>query len=91
MASFILIINLIEDALIKTSKAVAIQMIIDFAEGKDGKLGTADDRLNPETLELLKSMINDGSIYKLVDKLYVPSGFFHRIYNFLKNIICSRW
>jgi hypothetical protein len=70
--SFGLILSLIDDALLNASKPLAIQAIIDFAEGKDGKLGTADDRLSPETLELLKQMIEDGTIDRLVEKMYTP-------------------
>ena len=70
--SFGLILSLIEDALLDASRPVAIQAIIDFAEGKDGKLGTADDRLSPETLALLKQMIEDGTIDRLVEQMYTP-------------------
>ncbi|AGE49118.1 hypothetical protein ATCVBr0604L_306R [Acanthocystis turfacea Chlorella virus Br0604L] len=45
--SFGLILFLTDDALLDASSPVAIQAIIDFAEGKDGKLGTADDRMSP--------------------------------------------
>ena len=65
-----LIFSLVGDALLNATKPMAIQALVDFAEGKDGKLGTADDRLSPETLALLKQMIEDGSINRLVEMTY---------------------
>ena len=67
-----LILSLVDDALLDATKPMAIQALIDFAEGKDGKLGTADDRLSPETLALLKQMIEDGTIDRLVELMYTP-------------------
>jgi len=70
--SFGLILSLIEDALLDATRPMAIQALIDFAEGKDGKLGTADDRLSPETLALLKQLIEAGTIDRLVEQMYTP-------------------
>ncbi|AGE56388.1 hypothetical protein PBCVNEJV1_683R [Paramecium bursaria Chlorella virus NE-JV-1] len=64
------ILDLVEDALVNASRPRAIQMIIDFASGKDGKLGTSDDRMTPATVEMLKKMIEDGSIDRLVEKMH---------------------
>jgi hypothetical protein len=68
-----IILSLVEDALVGATRPMAIQALIDFAEGKDGKLGTADDRLTPETLALLRQMIEDGTIDRLVERLYTPT------------------
>ncbi|AGE50138.1 hypothetical protein ATCVCanal1_302R [Acanthocystis turfacea Chlorella virus Canal-1] len=82
-----LILSLVEDALLKPTKSLAIQAIIDFAEGKDGKLGTADDRLTPETLELLKQMIADGTIDRLVEKLFTPK-FWGSLWKAVRSLWC---
>lgn len=81
--SFGLILSLVDDALLDASRPVAIQAIIDFAEGKDGKLGTADDRLSPETLALLKQMIEDGTLDRLVEKMYTPK-FWESVWNSIR-------
>ncbi|AGE55614.1 hypothetical protein ATCVMN08101_337R [Acanthocystis turfacea Chlorella virus MN0810.1] len=87
--SFGLILSLIDDALLDASKPLAIQAIVDFAEGKDGKLGTADDRLSPETLALLKQMIEDGTIDRLVEQMYTPK-FWESVWGAIKSCFwCS--
>ena len=82
-----LILSLVDDALLHSTKPLAIQALIDFAEGKDGKLGTADDRLTPETLALLKKMIEDGSIDRLVEKMYTPK-FWESVWNIIRPLFC---
>jgi hypothetical protein len=65
------ILDIIDEAILKgNSKQAVIEIIEDFAAGKDGTLGNADDRLSPEAVELLKKMINDGAMRRLVDKMY---------------------
>jgi hypothetical protein len=81
-----LILNLVDEALLDANKPLAIQTIIDFAEGKDGKLGTADDRLSPETLALLKQMIEDGTIDRLVEKLYTPK-FWESVWKIIRPLL----
>jgi hypothetical protein len=70
-AGFNVILDVVEAAL-KTSqtKAQAIQLLMDFAAGKDGVLGTADDRMSPETLDYFKRMIHDGSVDRLVERMF---------------------
>jgi len=82
-----LLLSLVDDALLNATKPVALQKIIDFAEGKDGKLGTADDRLTPETLALLKKMIEDGLIDRLVEKMYTPK-FWESQWNIIRPLFC---
>lgn len=84
--NFPVILDLIEDALVGATRTAAIQAIINFAAGEDGKLGTSDDRLTPETVELLKKMIDDGSVDRLVEKLHVP-GFLERAYKFVSQFL----
>ena len=72
------ILDLVEEALAGNNRPLAIQALIAFASGKDGKLGTNDDRLTPETLEMLKKMIDDGSIDRLVEKMH-KMGVFEKI------------
>lgn len=87
--SFGLILSLVEEALLGASKTGAIQAIVDFAKGEDGKLGTVDDRLSPETLALLKQMIEDGTIVRLVEKMYTPK-FWETLWGTIKSCFwCS--
>ena len=69
-----IILDIIEEALAhgNTKKAV-IALLHDFAEGKDGVLGTADDRLTPEQVVLLESLISSGTVDRLVEKMYTSS------------------
>jgi hypothetical protein len=73
------ILELVEEALKGNRKPAAIQALISFASGKDGKLGTIDDRMTPATLDMLKKMINDGSIDLLVEKMH-KAGVFERLF-----------
>jgi hypothetical protein len=72
------ILDLVEDALVGNTRPAAIQAIIAFASGKDGKLGTSDDRMTPSTLELLKHMVEDGSIDRLIEKMH-KTGVFEKL------------
>ena len=78
-----IILDIIEEALAhgNTKKAV-IALLHDFADGKDGVLGTADDRLTPEQVVLLESLISSGTIDRLVEKMYT-SSWFQRVLKFL--------
>lgn len=80
--SFSIILDIIEEALAHgdTKKAV-IALLHDFADGKDGVLGTADDRLTPEQVVLLESLINSGTIDRLVEKMF-KSSWFQRVLKF---------
>jgi hypothetical protein len=72
--SFSIILDIIEEALTHgTTKKAVIALLHDFAEGKDGVLGTADDRLTPEQVVLLESLISSGTIDRLVEKMYNSS------------------
>jgi hypothetical protein len=81
--SFGIILDIVEEALAhgNTKKAV-IALLHDFADGKDGVLGTADDRLTPEQVVLLESLINSGAIDRLVEKMF-KSSWFQRVLKFL--------
>ena len=81
--SFSIILDIIEEALAhgNTKKAV-IALLHDFADGKDGVLGTADDRLTAEQVVLLESLINSGTVDRLVEKMYT-SGWVQRVVKFL--------
>ena len=78
-----IILDIIEEALAhgNTKKAV-IALLHDFADGKDGVLGTADDRLTPEQVVLLESLISSGTIDRLVEKMYT-SSWVQRVLKFL--------
>ena len=81
--SFGIILDIIEEALAQgTTKKAVIALLHDFAEGKDGVLGTADDRLTPEQVVLLESLISSGTIDRLVEKMY-KSAWVQRIVKFL--------
>jgi len=68
---FSIILDIIEEALAQgTTKKAVIALLHDFADGKDGVLGTADDRLTPEQVVLLESLISSGTIDRLVEKMY---------------------
>jgi hypothetical protein len=70
-SSFNSILDVIEAALkMGQTKAQAIQLLVDFAAGKDGVLGTTDDRMSPETLAYFKRMIHDGSVDRLVERMF---------------------
>lgn len=72
--SFGIILDIIEEALAHgTTKKMVIMLIRDFADGKDGVLGTADDRLTTEQVVLLESLINSGTIDRLVEKMYTST------------------
>ena len=78
-----IILDIIEEALAHgNTKKVVIALLHDFAEGKDGVLGTADDRLTPEQVVLLENLISSGTIDRLVEKMYT-SGWLKRILMFL--------
>jgi hypothetical protein len=65
------ILDIVDEAILKgNSKQAVIKLIEDFAAGKDGILGNADDTLSPEAVELLKNMVNDGTMARLIDKMY---------------------
>ena len=69
-----IILDIIEEALAKgTTKKAVIALLHDFADGKDGILGTADDRLTPEQVVLLESLISSGTVDRLVEKMYTSS------------------
>jgi hypothetical protein len=69
-----IILDIIEEALAQgTTKKAVIALLHDFAEGKDGVLGTADDRLTPEQVVLLESLISSGTVDRLVEKMYTSS------------------
>jgi len=68
--NFSMILDIVEDALAGNTRPAAVQAIVAFASGKDGILGTSDDRMTPATLELLKKMIEDGSVDRLVERLH---------------------
>jgi len=70
-SSFNSILDVVEAALkMSHTKAQAIQLLINFAAGKDGVLGTADDRMSPETLDYFKHMVHDGSVDRLVERMF---------------------
>lgn len=70
-SSFNSILDVVEAALkMSHTKAQAIQLLMDFAAGKDGVLGTADDRMSPETLDYFKHMVHDGSVDRLVERMF---------------------
>jgi hypothetical protein len=70
-AEFNVIFDVIEAALtMSQTKAQAIQLLMNFAAGKDAVLGTADDRMTPETLDYFKHMIHDGSVDRLVERMF---------------------
>ena len=78
-----IILDIIEEALAQgTTKKAVIALLHDFAEGKDGVLGTADDRLTPEQVVLLESLISSGTIDRLVEKMYT-SSWVQRVLKFL--------
>jgi hypothetical protein len=73
------ILDIIEEALKHgTTKKAVISLIRDFADGKDGILGTSDDRLTTEQFVLLESMINSGIVDRLVENMY-RSNLAHRL------------
>ncbi|AGE51507.1 hypothetical protein PBCVCvsA1_364R [Paramecium bursaria Chlorella virus CvsA1] len=81
--AFNAIIDIIDEAILKgNSKQAVIEIIEDFAAGKDGVLGNADDRLSPEAVTVLKNMIEDGTILRLVERMY-KSSIFKKIMSFL--------
>lgn len=70
-SSFNSILDVVEAALkMSHTKAQAIQLLMDFAAGKDGVLGTTDDRMSPETLDYFKHMVHDGSVDRLVERMF---------------------
>ena len=78
-----IILDIIEEALAQgTTKKAVIALLHDFADGKDGVLGTADDRLTPEQVVLLESLISSGTIDRLVEKMYT-SGWVQSVLKFL--------
>ena len=78
-----IILDIIEEALAQgTTKKAVIALLHDFADGKDGVLGTADDRLTPEQVILLESLISSGTVDRLVEKMYT-SGWVQRVLKFL--------
>lgn len=48
----------------------AMKAIEAYAAGKDGVLGTGDDRLGPETLVLLKTVVESGVAQGIVRLLF---------------------
>ena len=77
------ILDIVDEAILKgNSKQAVIEIIEDFAAGKDGVLGNADDMLSPQAVELLKNMVNDGTMERLIDKMY-KSNFFKNLLSFL--------
>ena len=84
-----IILDIIEEALAQgTTKKAVIALLHDFADGKDGVLGTADDRLTPEQVVLLESLINSGTIDRLVEKMYTPD-WVKKILKFLFPCCCK--
>jgi len=78
-----IIIDIIEEAIkYGATKKAVIALLHDFADGKDGVLGTADDRLTPEQVVLLESLINSGTIDRLVEKMY-NSNWVQRVLKFV--------
>ena len=78
-----IIVDIIEEAIkYGATKKAVIALLHDFADGKDGVLGTADDRLTPEQVVLLESLISSGTLDKLVEKMY-KSSWFQRVMKFL--------
>lgn len=78
-----IILDIIEEAIKHgNTKKVVIAILHDFADGKDGVLGTADDRLTPEQVVLLESLITSGTIDRLVEKMYT-SSWVQRVLKFL--------
>lgn len=81
--AFNAVLDIVDEAILKgTSKKAVIDIIEDFASGKDGILGNADDRLSPEIVSVLKNMIEDGTILRLVERMY-KSSIFKKIMSFL--------
>jgi hypothetical protein len=81
--SFSIILDIIEEAFAHgTTKKTVIALLHDFAEGKDGVLGTADDRLTPAQVVLLESLINNGTIERLVENMY-KSNLVQKVLKFL--------
>ena len=76
--NMMVILDLVEEALAGNNRPMAKQALVAFASGKDGKLGTVDDKLTPETLEMLKKMIDDGSLDRLVENMH-KTGLFEKI------------
>ena len=71
---FKLILDIVEEALMKgDTKQAVLRIVEDFANGADDVLGNADDRLSPDTHTLLQNLILDGTIERLVEKMYKTS------------------
>jgi len=80
---FKLILDIVEEALLKgNSKQAVINMIEDFANGKDSSLGDIDNRLSSDTIALLKKLIENGTIERLVENMY-KSSIIQKILRFL--------
>ncbi len=62
-AAFDLVVKAAEK---KLSTADVLEALKEFAAGKDGVLGTADDTVDPETLEVLSDLIESGLAQKIV-------------------------
>ena len=77
------IIDIIDEAILKgNSKQAVIEIIEDFAAGKDGILGNADDRMSTETLNILKNMVEDGTMGRMVERMY-RSNFVKKMMSFI--------
>ncbi|AGE54580.1 hypothetical protein PBCVKS1B_311R [Paramecium bursaria Chlorella virus KS1B] len=77
------IIDIIDEAILKgDSKQAVIEIIEDFAAGKDGILGNADDRMSTETLNILKNMVVDGTMGRMVERMY-RSNFVKKTMSFI--------
>ncbi|APC25677.1 hypothetical protein BST79_gp164 [Only Syngen Nebraska virus 5] len=83
------ILDIVDEAILKgNSKQAVIEIIEEFAAGKDGILGNADDTLSPEAVELLKKMVSDGTIERLINKMY-RSNFVKGFLSFLFPRCCA--
>jgi len=83
------ILDIVDEAILKgNSKQAVLEIIEEFAAGKDGILGNADDTLSPEAVELLKNMVSDGTIERLINKMY-RSSFIKRFLSFLFPRCCA--
>jgi hypothetical protein len=87
--AFNAVIDIIDEAILKgNSKQAVIEIIEDFAAGKDGILGNADDRMSPETINILKNMVEDGTIGRLVERMH-RSNFVKKMMSFLFPRCCN--
>jgi hypothetical protein len=65
------ILDIIDEAIKNgNTKKEVITILHDFADGNDSVLGTMDDRLTPQQIVLLESLITSGTVDRLVENMY---------------------